>query len=1001
MKRLVASLLLLAMSAFAAGTHKVAGQWKVHNSIAGNESDQDCTFVLADNKITGNCKAEDRNMPVNGSIDGSKVTWKLETEYDGNALTLTYTAMLDESEKIAGAVDVQPYGVTGEFTATPVAIGAAQTTVPVVSGDARVDKLLSQMTLDEKMALIRGASEDPATNQGQAGYLTGVPRLGIPPIRMSDGPPGVLTRQPSQAETATMGLAATFSVKDAEENGVVIGREAKSLGIDVVLEPFINIDRDITFERGYNTYGEDPVLTGAMGAGLIRGIQGQGVMAQAKHYVAYDSDANNIVVDPQALREIYVAPFVDAINAGVSSIMCSYNKVKGTYACGNGDTLLKILREELAFKGFVTSDWGATHAPSFINDGLDMEMPGPGPKDSPMSGFFFSFFTTEKPQPPPNGKPDMSMFESFFSTIPEEPRPKPFDVNAIGLGTDPRVNFWSLMQSGELKEETITKAAGRVLNEMDKFGYLDHPPDHQIHPHATEANARIIEKTAEEAAVLLKNEGGILPLKASDLASLAMIGPGAGQVVAIGTAGERSVGFPWRQVGPYEAMKKFAPDAKITLAVEDDMTGAPIPASVLSHDGKPGLLRTDRSGATQVDPILDFTGKSGSPLAANAQATWTGTLTVPSTGSYWIYLQLLGAAGNVSIDGKRVAGANGMRGGVHGDTVLGGKDGLMPTTDGLDNLRAAVDLTAGAHAVSVTVEGDTSNGPEQIRLAWMTPEHRKADHEAAIAAAKSANTAVVFAWTRGRPDFRFPGDQDKLIEEVAAANPNTIVVLNVSQPIALPWLDHVKAVLQMWWPGDEGGWATANVLLGKTNPGGHLPFTWGKKLEDYAATDPAHRERSAKGVNKQTTFSEGVNVGYRWFDKQKTEPLFPFGFGLSYTSFDYSGLNVKPAADGGLDVSFQLRNTGSVAGEEVPQVYLGAPSQRPKGADFAVHALAAFDRVHLDAGQSQAVSMHVPPRRLEYWSPTENKWIKAAGSREVLVGSSSRELVLSSKVNIQ
>lgn len=876
---------------------------------------------------------------------------------------------------------------------------AAQRAVPVVTGNARVDKLLSQMTLEEKTALIRGAREDPATDQGQAGYLTGVPRLGIPPIRMSDGPPGVLTRLPSQAETATMGLAATFSVKDAEDNGAVIGREAKSLGIDVVLEPFINIDRDITFERGYNTYGEDPVLTGAMGAGLIRGVQKQGVMAQAKHYVAYDSNASNIFVDPQALREIYVAPFVDAVNAGVSSIMCSYNKLNGTYACGNREALIDILRNELGFKGFVTSDWGATHAASFINNGLDMEMPGPGPKDSPLSAFFFSFFTTEKPQPPPSGKPDMSLFEGFFSTLPEEPKPNPPDFGAM-FGKDPRVNFWNLLQSGELKEETITRAAGRVLNEMDKFGYLDHPPDHKIHPHAEEENARIIQKTAEDAAVLLKNDGAILPLKGVDLASLAMIGPGAGQVVAIGTAGERSIGFPWRQVGPYDAMKKFAPDAKITFAVDDDMTGAPIPASALSHDGKPGLLRTEKSGATQVDSILDFTRKSGSPLPANAEAKWTGTLTVPSAGSYWIYLQLLSAAGSVSIDGKRVAGANGMRGGVHGDTVLGGKDGLMPTTDGLDNLRAAVDLTAGAHTVEVTVEGDTSNQPEQIRLAWMTPEQRKANHETAIVAAKSAKTAVVFAWSRGWPGFALPGNQDSLIEEVASVNPNTVVVLNISQPVAMPWLDRVKAVLQLWWPGDEGGWATANILLGKVNPSGRLPFTWGKRLEDYAANDPAHPERSAKGVNGATTFSEGVNVGYRWFDKQKTAPLFPFGFGLSYTKFEYSGLEVMPASDGGLDVSFQLKNAGGVAGDEVPQIYLGAPEQKTKGVEFAFHALAAFDRVHLNAGQSQGVSMHVRPRRLESWSAAEKKWIKPRGLREVLVGGSSRELPLSAKVTI-
>jgi beta-glucosidase len=374
---------------------------------------------------------------------------------------------------------------------------------------------------------------------------------------------------------------------------------------------------------------------------------------------------------------------------------------------------------------------------------------------------------------------------------------------------------------------------------------------------------------------------------------------------------------------------------------------------------------------------------------------------VPSAGSYWIYLQLLGAAGKVSIDGKKVAAANGIRGGVHGDTVLGGKDGLLPSTDGLDNLRAAVEFTPGTHSVTVSVEGDTSNDPEQIRLAWMTPDQRKEDHDSAIAAAKAARTAVVFAWTRGHPDFALPGDQDKLIEEVAAANPNTVVVLNVSQPVALPWLGRVKAVLQMWWPGDEGGWATANILLGKTNPAGRLPFTWGRRLEDYPATDPAHPERSAKGVDGKTTFSEGVNVGYRWFDKQKTAPLFPFGFGLSYTKFSYSGLKIAPGADGGLDVSFQLKNVGGIAGDEVSQVYLGAPEQRPKGADFPVHALAAFDRIHLDAGQSQAVSMHVPLRSLECWSSTDGKWIEPAGQREVLVGGSSRDLPLSGKGMIQ
>ena len=873
---------------------------------------------------------------------------------------------------------------------------AGAQSVPVVTGDAQVDKLLSQMTRDEKIALIRGASEDPATNQGQAGYIAGVPRLGIPPLRLSDGPPGVLTRLPSQAETATMGLAATFSRRDAEENGLVIGREAKSLGIDLVLEPFINIDRDITFSRGYNTYGEDPVLSGQMGAGLIRGIQGQGIMAQAKHYVAYDTNASNVYVDQQALREIYVAPFYDAVQAGVSSIMCSYNKVNGTQACGNSDTLNGILRKEMGFKGFVTSDWGAVHAPTYINEGLDLEMPGPGPKDSPLGALIFSFFTTDKPEPPAPRKLDGDIMAGFFRNLPEEPRPVRTGMGGFGSAKDPRVNFWNLFQTGELKDETITRAAGRVLYEYNKFGLLDNPPSHKTGEHAVEANARIIEKTGVDAAVLLKNEGGVLPLKSADLASLAMIGPGAGQVVAIGTAGERSIGWPWRQVGPLQALKQLDPTAKVAFAVADDMTGAAIPSPVLTHDGKPGLLCTAKDGKKPEVATVDFTNANGKALPKDSEMACEGSLTIAKEGSYWIYMQLLGASGEVSIDGKHAAGTNGMRGGVHGDTVLGGKDGLMPTTDGLDNVRAALDLTAGEHSVKVTISGDisgdTSGAPEQVRLAWYTPEQRAADRVAAIDAAKGARTAVVFAWSRGKPDFALPGDQDSMIDEIAAVNPNTVVVLNVSQPIAMPWLGKVKAVLQMWWPGDEGGWATAKLLLGKSGPAGRLPFTWAKRLEDYAANDPKHPERSDKGVDGKTTFSEGVDVGYRWFDHEKIEPLYPFGYGLSYTSFAYSGLKVAKASDGGLDVTVDIKNTGGVDSDEVAQVYLGAPGKIPAGVQFPVRALVGFDRVFVAAGKSKNVTLHVAPRQLRYWSTKDSKWMTASGRRTLSVGGSSRDL---------
>jgi beta-glucosidase len=239
-----------------------------------------------------------------------------------------------------------------------------------------------------------------------------------------------------------------------------------------------------------------------------------------------------------------------------------------------------------------------------------------------------------------------------------------------------------------------------------------------------------------------------------------------------------------------------------------------------------------------------------------------------------------------------------------------------------------------------------------------------------------------------------PDNQDQLVEDVAAVNPNTIVVLNLCQPIAMPWLNKVKAVLDMWWPGDEGGWATANVLLGKVSPAGRLPFTWGRKLTDYPATDPAHPERLGSNPSGTGIFSEGILVGYRWFDKQGIQPLFPFGYGLSYTRFAYSELKVENAGDGGLDVSFQIKNVGTAASDEVPQVYLGAPSEQPLGEQFAVRFLAAFDRIHLDPNQSRTVTLHVPLRSLQYWSVSGGHWVTASGSRTVYVGGSSYGLPL-------
>lgn len=878
--------------------------------------------------------------------------------------------------------------------AVSVGVACAQS-VPVVTGDERVDKLLSQVILEEKLKLIHGTQEDPKVYQGQAGYLGGIVRLGIPGLRFADGPPGVLTRHPSQAETATMGVAATFSRKTAEANGVVIGREDRALGIDVSLQPFVNIDRDLEFGRGYNTFGEDPFLSGEIGAAEIKGIQSQHVMAQVKHFVGYDSDNENTFIDDQTLHEVYVAPFDAAIKAGVASIMCSYNRLNGTFACGNESTLMKILRQEIAFKGFVTSDWGAVHGVTFLHAGLDMEMPGePAPDAGPWS--LPSFFDAQPLPPPP--PPAQKTVEGdlggdmFGGYIPEEPKPRPSNDGDSG-GKPETKKILQALQDGTVSEAEITRAAGHVLYEIARFGYLDGLSKHEVTAQSVEENTKVIEKTGEEAAVLLKNEGHALPLKAADLDSVVLIGPTAAQVDAIGINGERSVGLPERQVGPLDALKKISGNSRIRFAVDDDMTGTTIPASAFSHGGKPGLVR-----AGSADPVTDaqinFTVANGNPLAPNSTVVWKGQFTAPHAGEYWIYLQAMGTNARITIDGKGLAGTGASQGGVHGDILQANQDNAIPTTDRLDNVRRSVNLTAGPHEIELSTSPDSSNVPVQVRLNWYTPEQRQTDHEAAIAAAKNAKTAVVFLWTRLEPVFGLPGEQNKLVEEIAAVNPNTVVVLNTSQPVAMPWVGKVKAVLEMWWPGDEGGWSTANLLLGKSSPAGRLPMTWAKRLEDYAATDPRYPERSKKGVDHKTTYSEGVNVGYRWFDKEKIDPLFAFGHGLSYTSFAYSGLKVAKAADGGLNVQVTIKNTGTMDSDEVPQVYLGAPSEIPAGVQYPVRTLAGFERKPLPAGTSKEVTIHVASRQLEYWSTKEGKWVRAAGKRTLSVGASSRDLRL-------
>ena len=792
-----------------------------------------------------------------------------------------------------------------------------------------IDALLRQMSLDEKISLLHGA-RDPK-NLGEAGYWPGLPRLGIPPLRLADGPCGVNVNRDATGMPAPVGLAATFNPEAARLYGVVMGRDARALEQDILLAPHVNIVRDPLFRRNHTTLGEDPLLSARLGAAEIAGIQSQGVMAQVKHLAGYNG-SNDVIIDERTLREIYLPAFEAAVQAGAASAMCAYNRINGAWACENPALQNGILRGEWGFTGFVTSDWGAVHSTLALAAGLDLEMPGREIAGRPGGPYFGDALQ-------------------------------------------------AAVRSGAVAAVAVDSALARILRQLDRFHLLDPKPPARPASIDVEADAKIVRDIAGQSAVLLKNEGGALPIAAADLASLAVIGPTGGQLAA-GFLGERAAGFAARLVAPLAALRRLAPGAKIAYAVGGDLTGVPIPASAISYNEKPGLLRrqtTPNTGATQVDRTLDFRGPSA--LAPGTEYAWTGTLTVAGEGDYAFAVQAVsgnGAEGTgaIAIDGRPAARSGGF-GFAGGGAAAKKWSSIVPTTDGRDNPRAIVRLTAGAHRIELAASS-TGTAPLSIRFAWMTPGIRRANLEAAIAAAKAVRTPVVFAWSGIGDTLALPEDQDELIRRVAAVNPRTIVVLNTGGPVAMPWKDSVRAILEMWFPGQEGGWATADLLLGRINPSGKLPVTFPARLEDAPA-------RAA------VTYSEGIAVGYRWYDQENIEPLFPFGHGLSYTRFEYSDLAVTRRADG-IEITLGVRNAGSRKGAEVVQAYIGPPAGAP--VPMVPKQLAAFQRIELEPGQRARIAMRVDARALSYWSTAKHGWVFAEGERPIYIGSSSRDIRL-------
>ncbi|KAJ5679423.1 Fn3-like domain-containing protein [Penicillium macrosclerotiorum] len=829
----------------------------------------------------------------------------------------------------------------------------------------KIDALITALTPQEKISLVHGANY--AGSENYAGYVPGIQRLGIPALQLADGEAGINGVQDATAIPSQINVAATWSRSMAKAAGHVTGLEARLLKAGVALAPRVNLLRDPFTGSSWQSYSEDAYLNAQLGAQGVQGIQAEGIMANTKQIGPSSSGASsgdtNSQVDLQVLHEIYWQPHEVLVYAGVATMMCSYSQVNGIPACQYEELLNRTVRGDFNFTGIVMSDWGATHstAPS-IKASLDWEMGS----------------------------------RTYYTT--------------------PLYN--DIYVHGNLSEGYLDRALYHILSTYDRFGLigqnltaLDLIPN-PLPAKVVEHSAAVAYDIACRSGILLKNKGDLLPLSKS-LSKFAVIGPAAFQYNHGAGFAERAYGIPSRLKSALNAIQELTGNDHIQTAIGVDVHGTLIPASSLQQeDGTPGMLRTNSEGETSLDPDINFSGSSALP--GNSSYSWAGFLKANEDGYYRLSLQRrfsraggrLNDSDYLSVWAVEVLTVNGT---VFDGFRLLGDGGARPwssplaSKDGWDEVGTDVYLSAGLHNITVSVT-NVFDDPVEVRLNWVTPSQREQNFQAAEKIASDVEVPIVFAHTNSPSDvgMELIHGFNELISRVATVNPRTVVVLNNADPVLMPWLEQVSSVLWMGYPGQEGGRATASLLFGDCNPQGKLTITYPQSVNDTVTRNPKYPERMAT-ESGTAIFSEGINSAYRWYLSTQTNVLFPFGYGLSYTTFKYKNLAIEKAPSGGFKISIEIKNTGSRNGVDIPQLYLGPPensSSKYPGVQFAVSTLVGFEDVEVLAGATKTVSFFITERQLSFWRPTDRSWVLGRGTRSIWVGTNAVRKDLVGKLDV-